>query len=112
MSNKFNDDCWCLMYDGSNKKYELILLYLPNGISRMSVNLSYNVTINKRKKRRKQRQHSFNQHSKNTFSFEYNRFKWISQSKVLNLSIVISELYDMARDIVPESDWIEYGVRY
>lgn len=112
ISNTFNDKCWCLVYDERRyePKYELRLLCLPNGIGRMNVKLSYNVTINKRKNRRKQRLHTFNQHSKNTFSYEHNIFKWISQNKVLDLSIECTALYDMNREVIEECDWIEYGV--
>lgn len=89
ISEKFNDDCWCLVYDErmeSEPNYELRLLSLPNGVSRIRVKLAMNVTTNKRKKRRKQKLHSSKQHAAHTFSFQHNHFEWISQCKMLNLS--------------------------
>ena len=112
--HKLNNNCWCLRYDEEKENesiYELILLYLPNGISKINVKLSFNVTTIKRKGRRKQKSHSFIQHKKHMFSFSYNRFKWISQNKdILNLSLEIIEIYDMNQQCVDHCDWNLYHI--
>ena len=109
VSDKFNDDCWCLAHDG--KEYFLRLLFLPNAISRITVKLSYNVTKNKRKSRRKQKLHSFVQHTIQTFTYKHNLFKWESLDKSLSLTMNIVKLYDMDLDEnVEEEYWSDYGV--
>merc|ERR1712079_724725 len=91
-------------------EWELRLLCLPHEVRSISIKVSSECVVIKKRKKRKKTQKTFMNHWNMVMDHTRNVLKWKSENDKVKVSISILELYDLNYCQIPEEEWTDFGV--